>query len=62
MLIRYIEWSQHEALPERYDFTGEKDIRYFLELAERENLLVVLRPGPYICAERDFVSRPTVYI
>lgn len=40
-----------------YEFDGEKDIEYFLRLAAEQDLLVILRPGPYICAERDFVSR-----
>lgn len=54
---RYIEWSTHEPYPRMYEFDGEKDIEYFLRLAAELDLLVILRPGPYICAERDFVSR-----
>lgn len=39
-----------------YNFEGENDFEHFVRLAEEENLLVILRTGPYICAERDFVS------
>lgn len=54
--FRYIEWSLHEPTPGVYSFEGENDFEHFVRLAEEENLLVILRPGPYICAERDFVS------
>ncbi|KAG8307358.1 hypothetical protein J6590_025008 [Homalodisca vitripennis] len=49
----YIEWSRHEPRRGQYDFTGDNDIEHFIKLAEQEGLLVILRPGPYICAERD---------
>lgn len=58
-ITTYIEWSLHEPSPGVYDFTGEKDIAYFLRLAQKENLLVILRPGPYICTERDFGGYPS---
>lgn len=51
-----MEWSSHEPDPRDYRFTGDNDIEYFIQLAAEEDLLVILRPGPYICAERDFVS------
>lgn len=54
----YIEWSTHEPYPRMYEFDGEKDIEYFLRLAAELDLLVILRPGPYICAERDFGGLP----
>lgn len=38
---------------------GENDVEHFIKLAEEEGLLVILRPGPYICAERDLVGCPT---
>lgn len=52
----YVEWSTHEPTSGDYRFSGEEDLEYFLQLAQNEDLLVILRPGPYICAERDFVS------
>jgi beta-galactosidase len=30
----------------------------FIELAAEEDLYVILRPGPYICAERDMGGFP----
>lgn len=29
------------------------DLVQFIKMAQEENLYVILRPGPYICAERD---------
>lgn len=29
------------------------DLVAFIKMAQEENLYVILRPGPYICAERD---------
>nr|CAD7408846.1 unnamed protein product [Timema poppensis] len=52
----YVEWSQHEPSPGVYNFTGELDIIHFFQLAQEEGLHVILRPGPYICAEREMVS------
>lgn len=51
-----MEWSTHEPKPKNYQFSGENDLEYFLQLAQDEGLLVILQPGPYISAERDFVS------
>ncbi|XP_039950885.1 beta-galactosidase [Bactrocera tryoni] len=49
----YIEWSLHNPHDGVYNWDGIADIEGFLELAQKEGLYVVLRPGPYICAERD---------
>jgi len=53
---RYVEWSLHEPHPGVYNFEGMADLEYFLQIIKEENLYLLLRPGPYICAERDFVS------
>ena len=51
----YVEWSLHNPKEGVYDFEGIADIVQFIKLAEQEDLFVILRPGPYICAERDMV-------
>lgn len=56
---RYVEWSQHEPSPGHFEFSGELDLQYFIQLAQEEDLLILLRPGPYICAERDMVRTAT---
>ncbi|XP_059488990.1 beta-galactosidase [Neocloeon triangulifer] len=55
----YVEWRSHETLPGKYDFSGDLDLENFLKTAQEEGLLVLLRPGPYICAERDFGGLPS---
>ena len=57
-----MEWSQHEPSPGNFIFSGELDIAHFVKLAQDEDLLVLLRPGPYICAERDMVRKSFNYI
>lgn len=52
-----MEWSSHEEEEGAYSFEGDKDIAKFLKIAAEENLYVLLRPGPYICAERDLVNK-----
>uniref|UniRef100_A0A3Q3IGM4 Beta-galactosidase n=1 Tax=Monopterus albus TaxID=43700 RepID=A0A3Q3IGM4_MONAL len=54
----YIPWNYHEESPGQYNFSGEKDVEYFLQLAQKIGLLVILRPGPYICAEWDMGGLP----
>ena len=53
--FRYLEWSLHEPEPGSWNWIGDADISEFLKIAQEEDLFVLLRPGPYICAERDFV-------
>ncbi|XP_073333127.1 beta-galactosidase-like [Pagrus major] len=54
----YIPWSYHEESPGRYSFSGDRDLEYFLQVAQDVGLLVILRPGPYICAEWDMGGLP----
>lgn len=56
----YVEWALHNPYPDEYDFDGIADLEQFLTVAQAEGLYVILRPGPYICAERDNVC--IVYI
>uniref|UniRef100_A0A8C0H1M1 Galactosidase beta 1 n=1 Tax=Chelonoidis abingdonii TaxID=106734 RepID=A0A8C0H1M1_CHEAB len=54
----YVPWNYHEFKPGVYDFSGDRDIEYFLQLANEIGLLVILRAGPYICAEWDMGGLP----
>lgn len=51
----YVEWSFHNPTDGKYTFEGNADLERFIQLAQQEDLFVILRPGPYICAERDNV-------
>ena len=54
----YLFWNAHEPEPGRFDFSGNADAAEFCRLAQREGLKVILRPGPYSCAEWDFGGFP----
>lgn len=49
----YIPWNFHEAVKGQIDFTGWRDVGRFIDLAGEVGLDVIVRPGPYICAEWD---------
>jgi beta-galactosidase GanA len=54
----YVPWNFHEPVPGKYDFDGQRDVEGFINLAANEGLHVLLRPGPYICAEWEFGGLP----
>ncbi|XP_068543707.1 beta-galactosidase-1-like protein isoform X3 [Anas acuta] len=54
----YVPWNYHEPLPGVYDFSGDRDVEVFLDLTAELGLLVILRPGPYICAEWEMGGLP----
>lgn len=54
----YVFWNIHEPAPGRFKFRGDADLAAFVRLAAEEGLFVVLRPGPYVCAEWDFGGLP----
>jgi beta-galactosidase len=54
----YVFWNLHEPVPGTYDFNGQNDVAEFLRQAQQEGLFVVLRPGPYVCAEWDLGGYP----
>jgi beta-galactosidase len=49
----YIAWNLHEPREGEYEFTGMGDIERWIALAADEGLNVIVRPGPFICAEWD---------
>ncbi|CAG9096696.1 unnamed protein product [Plutella xylostella] len=54
----YVEWMFHEGVERQYRWDGDRDLARFVSLAQQQGLLVLLRPGPYICAERDLGGLP----
>ncbi|CAB1328148.1 unnamed protein product [Coregonus sp. 'balchen'] len=54
----YVPWNFHEPSSDQYNFSGDRDLEHFLQLAQDIGLLVVLRPGPYICGEWDMGGLP----
>src|SRR5271165_2175863 len=54
----YVFWNVHEPRPGVYDFSDNHDVAEFIREAQQEGLYVILRPGPYACAEWDFGGFP----
>jgi len=55
----YVFWNYHNPSPGVWDFkTGSHNIREFLRIAKEEGMFVILRPGPYACAEWEFGGYP----
>uniref|UniRef100_A0A2K6FWS9 Galactosidase beta 1 like n=1 Tax=Propithecus coquereli TaxID=379532 RepID=A0A2K6FWS9_PROCO len=55
----YVPWNYHEPQPGVYNFNGSRDLIAFLHEAAIAKLLVILRPGPYICAEWEMGGLPS---
>ncbi len=51
-------WLVHEPAPGEFDFQGQRDVRAFLELAQQEELLAILRPGPFLGPPWDMGGMP----
>ncbi|XP_070380877.1 beta-galactosidase-like isoform X2 [Dermacentor albipictus] len=49
----YIEWSGHEPEPGQYNFEDMYDLDAFLKQVKEQDLLAIVRPGPYISGDRD---------
>jgi len=54
----YLFWNSHEWKEGRFDWEGQRDAAEFCRLAQAEGLWVVLRPGPYVCAEWEMGGLP----
>lgn len=54
----YVFWNLHEPEEGKWDFTGDKDLAEYIRIAGEEGLMVILRPGPYVCAEWEFGGYP----
>lgn len=54
----YVFWNAHETESGQWDFSEDKNLRRYIEIAGEEGLHVILRPGPYACAEWEFGGYP----
>lgn len=54
----YTCWNLHEPKEGEFDFSGNLDIEAYIQTAADVGLNVILRPGPYICAEWEFGGLP----
>ena len=54
----YVFWNSHEPKPDNFDFAGQNDLREFVKLCDKNGMKVILRPGPYVCAEWEMGGLP----
>lgn len=58
-IAAYVFWNYHETEPGVFDFQTENhNIAKFVKMVQDEGLWLILRPGPYVCAEWDFGGLP----
>lgn len=57
-IATYVFWNIHEASRGQFDFSGNADLAEFIRDAQKEGLKVLLRAGPYSCAEWEFGGFP----
>ena len=54
----YLFWNLSEPQEGQFDFSGPNDVRRMLKICQDNGMWVILRPGPYCCAEVDYGGIP----
>jgi beta-galactosidase len=55
----YLFWNYHETEEGVFDFTsGNKNLPEFFKIVRDEGMWLIVRPGPYVCAEWEFGGLP----
>jgi beta-galactosidase len=57
-LCLYVFWNIHEQKEGEFDFSGNNDVAEFCRLAQKNGMYVIVRPGPYVCAEWEMGGLP----
>jgi hypothetical protein len=58
-IAAYIFWNYHEPAEGVFDFkTGNHNLKKFIETVKEEGMWLILRPGPYVCAEWELGGIP----
>ena len=58
-LETYTCWNLHEKREGKFDFSDNLDLAAYIDTAKSLGLYVILRPGPYICAEFEAGGLPS---
>jgi len=55
----YIFWNYHESQEGVFDFTSDNhNLGEFFRMVQEEDLWLIIRPGPYVCAEWELGGIP----
>lgn len=57
-LCIYIFWNIHEQEEGVFDFEDNNDVAEFCRIAQKNGMYVIVRPGPYVCAEWEMGGLP----
>ncbi|CZT13635.1 uncharacterized protein RAG0_17128 [Rhynchosporium agropyri] len=57
-IFSYVYWQDIEPHQDQFNFTGSNDIAAWFREIQNAGMKAVLRPGPYICGERDWGGLP----
>lgn len=58
-IATYVFWNYHEIEKDKFDFsTSNRDLASFAKIVQEEGMWLILRPGPYVCAEWDLGGLP----
>lgn len=57
-LCLYVFWNIHEQQEGEFNFSGNNDVAEFCRLAQKNGMYVIVRPGPYVCAEWEMGGLP----
>lgn len=54
----YIFWNIHEQKEGEFNFTDNNNVAEFCRIAQKNGMYVIVRPGPYVCAEWEMGGLP----
>ena len=54
----YIFWNYHEAQEGQFNWSGDRNVADFVKLCQKNGMYVIVRPGPYVCAEWEMGGLP----
>ena len=55
----YVFWNYHEMEEGLFDFsTGNRNLTQFIDIVQDEGMWLIVRPGPYVCAEWELGGIP----
>lgn len=58
VVATYVIWNHHEERPGQFNFAGDRELRRFVTLAQKNGLKVLVRLGPWTHGEVRFGGTP----
>jgi len=58
IIATYVVWQYHEERPGEFNFSGDHDLRRFIQLCAKHNMKVLIRIGPWAHGEVRYGGTP----